>query len=165
GAITDATLVAEEPGSRAMAVDARLFLARLALARADSVEAIEAVRDVLLPVVGDPTVQALLEGSARIALLGGRARQGEPLAWFAAAEVARDALGAPTLATALFLRYADLDPVPAWRGKALLAALDVAPGEALRASIRGRAAALAGDPYVELALGGGASDAYEELER
>jgi hypothetical protein len=164
-AVADATLVSEQPGSRAGAVEARLFLARLALARTDSVEIVDEVRALLSPAVGDARAQRLVEGAAQVALLAERGRQGEPLALFAAAEVARDDLAARALATALFLEYADAGPAPTWRGKSLLAALDAAPDDARREAIRRRASGLADDPYVSLALGGVGTDAYERLER
>jgi tetratricopeptide (TPR) repeat protein len=145
-ALADATEIAEQPGSRGGAVDARLFLARLALGAADSVEVVDDARTLLFPVVGDPAVQRLFEATGQFVLLSERGRQGQPLAVFAAAEIARDALAAPRLASALFLAYADATPAPPWRGKALLAALDAAPDEALREDIRRRASALAEDP-------------------
>jgi hypothetical protein len=164
-AVADATLVADQPGSRAGAVEARLFLARLALARTDSVEVVDEVRSLLVPAVGDVRAQRLVEGAAQVALLSERGRQGELLALFAAAEVARDALAAPALATALFLEYAAATPAPPWRGKALLAALDAAPDAERREAIRRLASAHPDDPYVSVALGRGSQDAYEQLER
>jgi hypothetical protein len=47
----------------------------------------------------------------------------QPLHLFAAAELARDELGARQLAERLFLTYAEVAPQTVWAGKALLAAL------------------------------------------
>jgi hypothetical protein len=165
-AVADAGAVAARPGSHADEVSSRLFLARLALARTDRVAGLDDVRAVLLPVGSDTAVQRLLDGIVQVDLLAERAQDGDPLGWFAAGEVARDVLAAPSLATTLFVGYASVTPAPLWRGKALLAALDVCPDPRQRDELRRRAAALAGDPYVTVALGGVGDPAeFEQMER
>jgi hypothetical protein len=86
-----------------------------------------------------------------------------PLAWFAAAEVARDGLGAHRLARGLFLAYADGAPEEPWAPKALLAALAVSPEEGDRAWLRGRLEAKGESPYV-LAARGEPAPGFEALE-
>ena len=164
--VADATRVASAPGSRDGEVAARLFLARLVLARLDRVADVEEIRSLLLPVVEDAAVQRLLESAGQLALLAGRGRRSAPLGLFAAAEIARDALGAPALATALFVEYAETGPITLWRGKALLAAMGTASDAHARDQLRSRALTHATDPYVTVALGGGGDpEAFEALER
>ena len=87
----------------------------------------------------------------------------EPLGWFAAAEIARDDLGAHVLARGLFLAYADADPSDPWVPKALLAALQVSSDLSDRAWLRGRLEAHGQSPYVLAALGA-AAPGFEALE-
>lgn len=87
----------------------------------------------------------------------------DPLAWFAAGEIARDRLGAPYLARGLFLAYADATRDEPWVPKALLAALDVSAEAGDRAWLRGRLEAYAASPYV-VAAQGGAAAGLAELE-
>ena len=77
----------------------------------------------------------------------------DPLAWFAAAEIARDDLEARLLARGLFLAYADADPGDPWVPKALLAALAVASDDTDRAWLLGRLETHAVSPYVLAARG------------
>jgi len=77
----------------------------------------------------------------------------EPLAWFAAGEIARDGLAAPDLALGLFLAYADAASPDPWVPKALLAALAVARSEGDQAWLRGRLEPRADSPYVLAARG------------
>ncbi|MEM7415048.1 MAG: hypothetical protein AAF389_06080 [Gemmatimonadota bacterium] len=85
----------------------------------------------------------------------------DPLAWFAAGEIARDRLGAPYLARGLFLAYADATRDEPWVPKALLAALDVSAEAGDRAWLRGRLEAYASSPYVVAAQGGSAAGLAE----
>jgi hypothetical protein len=87
----------------------------------------------------------------------------EPLGLFAAAEVARDRIGAPLLARGLFLAYVDGAPDQPWAPKALLAALETSPDPGDRAWIRLRVEAYGDSPYV-LAANGGSADRFAELE-
>ena len=87
-------------------------------------------------------------GSVTVELLaaGGGLGQGKAEALFAAAELARDRLGAPRLARALFLEYAMTGSV--WAGKAALAALSMSRAEAERREPLRQLARLGNDPYV-----------------
>ena len=87
----------------------------------------------------------------------------DPLAWFAAAEIARDDLEARPLARGLFLAYADADPNDPWVPKALLAALAVASDDTDRAWLLGRLETHAVSPYV-LAARGAPAPGFEALE-
>lgn len=149
------------------AAEARLLLARWRLAAAGDLVDARAVVPVLLPAEGDPRVADLL---GRVTAVVGLADQGldDPLALFAAGEMARDELGAPELARGLFLAYADGDPGAPWSAKALLAALDVTGAEDDRAWIRGRLETRGASPYVRAARGDpapGLDDLEAELAR
>jgi hypothetical protein len=87
----------------------------------------------------------------------------DPLAWFAAAEVARDELGSRIPARGFFLAYADQVPEDAWAPKALLAALSVSISEADREWLRGRLEVHRESPYVRAARGEPAAG-FEALE-
>jgi tetratricopeptide (TPR) repeat protein len=144
------------------AAEARLLLARWRLGSARDLGTATSVRALLLPASNDMRVDSVL---GALDALERFASQGldAPLGWFAAAEVARDRLGAPMLARGLFLAYADIDPSSAWAPKALLAALDVSPDEPDRDWLRGRLEAHGGSPYVLAARGGGPAE-LEALE-
>jgi hypothetical protein len=119
----------------------------------------------LLPASGDDRVASLLRALDEIERYSGLGLD-EPLAWFAAAELARDRLGAPVLARGFFLAYADIDASGPWAPKALLAALDVSREEPDRDWLRGRLEAHVGSPYVLAARGrspAGLEDLEEEL--
>ena len=144
----DAARVAAGAGPGA--VEARLFLADLEASRASAVEELELVRPVLLPVVEDARVLRRLEAIRTVRLLARRGREqpSRRVALFAAAEMARDVLGADGVATTLFLEYAERAPAAPWVGKALLAALGTAGDEEGRRAILRRIAGRTDDPYV-----------------
>jgi len=127
-------------------------LAAWQLGEARALLEIRDVLSVLLPGVEDERVARLVEHVQGMMYL---TEQGfsDPLAWFAAAEMARDDLGAPELARGLFLAYADAAPGEPWVPKALLAALAVSEREGDRAWLRGRLEGEAGSPYVLAARG------------
>lgn len=129
------------------AVDARLLLARIRIRRAVEVEDLGSARTVLLPAAGQAEVRALAEEIRTVELLCEWAVE-TPEAYFAAAELARDALGAPILARHLFLAYAEAAPRGPWTGKALLATLALQGPSDEDVAIRGRLARMPGDPYV-----------------
>ena len=149
-------------GLGVVAADARLLIAQWRLERADDLAEVYAVRGVLLPSGADPRVAGRL---AAVDELESFASLGldEPLGWFAAAEVARDRLGADYVARGLFLAYADGAPSEPWAPKALLAALEVSPDPSDRDWLRGRVEAHGDNPYV-LAAHGGAPAGFEALE-
>lgn len=144
------------------AVTARVRMARARLADAKDLVEARAALPVLLPAAESAEAAELigdLQEMQRLAELG----LTEPLGWFAAAETARDRLGAGALARGLFLAYADGSPTEPWMPKALLAALDMTPDEGGRAWLRGRLEGRAESPYV-LAARGQPAPGLEELE-
>lgn len=149
-------------GLGSAAADARLLLARWQLERARDLDAVYGVRTLLLPAGSDMRAVFQLEMVERMESLTGMGYV-QPLGFFAAAEVARDQLGAQSVARGLFLAYAAAAPDDPWAPKALLAALDISPDEGDRAWLRGRLEANPNSPYV-LAASGGSSAGYQELE-
>jgi len=149
------------------AADARLDLAAWQLARArDLLEARSALPILLPGLESEEVARRVADVQETIDL----AEDGlaEPLAWFAAAEVARDRLAAPMLARGLFLAYADAVPSDPWVAKALLAALDLSADEGDRAWLRGRLEGRGDSPYVLAAQGEpalGLETLEEELAR
>lgn len=134
------------------ATEARLELAGWQLGQSRDLLDARAALPILLPAVADERVARLVgDLQATIAL----AERGldEPLAWFAAGEIARDGLAAPDLALGLFLAYADAASPDPWVPKALLAALAVARSEGDQAWLRGRLEPRADSPYVLAARG------------
>lgn len=129
---------------------ALVSLARVRLRRLDDPDALGDVRDLLLPASGDESVVDLLEDIRTVELLA--ARRDEPFASrFAAAELARETLGAPSLARRLY-QAAALEPDGReWRGKAALAALYLAGEPEARWPAAELVQAL-DDPYVTSAL-------------
>ncbi|HUH13994.1 MAG TPA: tetratricopeptide repeat protein [Longimicrobiales bacterium] len=135
---------------------ARVLVARLLLASAEDVSELEPVRSVLLPALGNADARALVQAMKTVDVLierGGATRQ--PLALFAAAELARDRLGAPALARRLFTAMVDMAPGTAYAGKGVLAALALAPSPAEEAALRSRVEAMEGNFYLDVAAGGG----------
>ena len=145
-----------------VAAEARILLARWMLERARDLRSIDYARRVLLASEEHPEVVSFLnalEETETLTELG----LTEPLAWFAAGEVARDGLGAPGLARGLFLAYADGGHNEPWVAKALLAALAVSTEEGDRAWLRGRLEGRSESPYV-LAARGESAPGFEVLE-
>lgn len=132
------------PGAEA----ARLVVAGIRLRRTEEVADLDAVRRVLLPAGGNPDVAALAADIRRVEVLDGWGATDDPLAWFVAAEVARDRLDAPRLARGLFLRFASEAPDSPWAGKAVLAALATTPDPRSDPALRSGLEARRGDPYV-----------------
>ena len=144
------------------AAEARLLLAHWRLGSARDLGAASSVRALLFPASNDMRVDSVLRALDELERFAGSGLDA-PLGWFAAAEVARDRLGAPVLARGFFLAYADIDASSVWAPKALLAALDVSPDEPERDWLLGRLEAHAGSPYV-LAARGGVPAELEALE-
>ena len=142
--------------------EARLWLAKVRLVRARDLAELAAVRGLLLPAGEQPAVGELVELIDEVDRLTALGLE-ESLGWFAAGEIARDDLQAPILSRGLFLAYADADPREPWAAKALLAAIDVSPGEGDRAWLRGRLEVHRESPYV-LAARGSAAPGFEALE-
>jgi tetratricopeptide (TPR) repeat protein len=160
GAETTARDVARGIGEGA--AEARLWLARSRLARSRDLSELDAVRSILLPEGEQPQIQTLLIAIGEVDRLVDLGLD-EPLAFFAAAEVARDELVAPMLARGFFLAFASAQPQQPWAAKALLAAIGVSPDEGDRAWLRGRLEVHRDSPYV-LAARGDAAPGFEALE-
>jgi hypothetical protein len=149
-------------GLGAAAAEARALLAHWYLEGARELSEMYAVRSILLPAGDDEQVAALVRAVDALEAFVGVGLD-EPLGWFAAAEVARDELGADYVARGLFLAYADGAPGEPWAAKAILAALAVSRTEGDRAWLRGRLEAHGASPYV-LAAHGEPTDGFEALE-
>lgn len=144
------------------AAEARVLLAGWHLETTQDIAEAYEVRRILLPSGSDRAVAELLDAVDELEALTD-VGLAEPLGWFAAAEIARDRLGAAHLARGLFLAYADGAPEEPWAPKALLAAAEVSLGEGDRAWLRGRLDAYGDSPYV-LAARGGSGAGFEALE-
>ncbi len=161
----DETLAWVSEGSTETAVIARIRLARVRLAGAESFADLVQVRRLMLPVATDERARRIMLAMVETELLAGWGVEGDVLAWFSAGEVARDRLGAPGLAGALFLTAAESESDDRWTGKALLGALTVLGEEGLRERIRARALERRLDPWVErLTPGYLASDEFLRRE-
>jgi len=149
-------------GRGAAAVTARVRLARRQLSEAADLEDARSALSVLLPASRSGDAAGLIadvEEIQELAELG----LDDPMAWFAAAEAARDRLGAGPLARGFFLAYADAVPSDPWVPKALLAALGLTEDADGQAWLRGRLEGRATSPYV-LAARGNPAPGLEELE-
>ena len=163
-AVAEARLVADR-ASGVTADRARVLLARWRLAYAADIEELAEVRAILLPSLAHPEARAILQSMQLLhALLDAGQRTGQPLAFFAAAEVARDELGSRALARQLFLAYADLVPGATWAPKALLAAAALQPAPEEHAAIRDRLAGYTGNVYLAALQGGHDSLPFSEAE-
>jgi tetratricopeptide (TPR) repeat protein len=159
-AAAEATRVASGLGPAA--AEARLLLSSWQGERVADLFDVHGLRASLLPAGADSRVAqrlAAIDELQRLTSVG----MENPLAWFAAAEVARERLGADYLARGLYLAYASGSPNDPWVPKALLAALQSSRDEGDRAWIRGRLEAHADSPYV-LAAGGGYAAGLDALE-
>lgn len=135
-------------GTTAGAESARLVLARIRLRRTEEVAALDRIRVVLLPAAGNPEVARLVADIRRVEVLDDWGRVEDPVAWFVAAEMARDRLDAPRLARGLFLRFASEAGDSPWAGKAVLAALATTPDPRSDPALRSGLEARTADPYV-----------------
>ena len=159
------TIAARATGTAAD--EARLLLARWQLASASDLDHLDHARTLLVPALAHPDARTLLQAIRMLAVLLERARAGgQPLALFAAAELARDRLGAPALARTLFAAYAELDPDAPWAPKAILAALALDPPAHQADSLRQRLARYRDNAYLATGDDGTAfQDAEERLAR
>lgn len=164
-ATVDAQRVAA--GSGARATEGRIWLVRMLAGAATSIEDLADLRPLLLPAIGDSDALGLLETFRQLELLELHAERRDPtVALFAAAELARDHLGAYALAADMFVRYADLDPASPWSGKALLAARSLLPQGDRREHLRRRVSRMSSNPYVRIANRDPVPRAeFERLER
>ena len=146
------------------AFSARVTLARWRLADAGQVELFAEVRSILLPAVAAVEAQGLLNGIRRVEILVDYGLGGDRIAFFAAAEISRDVLGAPRIAAALFQAYADGQSDSPWSGKALLAARALVARPAEREWLDDRLGALPGNAYVRYARQGDDGPDLADLE-
>lgn len=144
------------------AADGRLTLAQWRLDSAVDLSAVVDVRPLLLPSASNSRVAEMLASIDALERLVDIGLE-EPLAWFGAGEVARDRLGAETIARGLFLAYVDQAPADPWAPKAILAAIATTSDSADRSWLRGRLEEHANSPYV-LAAHGGPAAGYLALE-
>ena len=149
---------------------ARVKLARSRMPTATSLEDLREIRTLLLPAVSDPSVPPLLHNLKIIEALVEKAQSsGQPLALFAAAEIARDDLAAGPLARRLFVTFVDMAPNTPWSAKALLAALAIAPDAADADSLRARLTTYHSSPYAQALQDGGDPEVFaiaeERLQR
>ena len=149
-------------GLGGQSVDARILLAQWQFQRARDLDTVYGVRVLLLPVGRDGRAAAQVESINIMESLTEVGHE-QPLAFFAAAELARDGLGADYVARGLFIAYAAAAPYEPWAQKALLAALNISPDPADRAWIKERLETNPNSPYV-LAASGGPSAGYQQLE-
>jgi hypothetical protein len=149
---------------------ARLRIARANLPKTETLEQLREVRAVLLPAIADPTVPPLLHDMRVVEALVQKAQSsGQPLAIFAAAEIARDELNAKPLARRLFVTFVDVAPQTPWSAKAILAALALAPDAPDADSLRTRLATYQSSPYAQALSAGADPEAFaiaeERLQR
>jgi hypothetical protein len=141
----------------------RVRVAEWLLARAQSIEQLAEVRAELLPALTSERARALVQSLKTIEVLLEHARgTGQPLAVFAAAELARDELHAPALAHNLFVTYAEIAAQSTWAPKALLAALALRPDT--EAEIGRKLDGYRDNPYVALVRGEAADQAFTTAE-
>lgn len=163
-AIAEARLLAER-AAVPTSERARVALARWQLAGMRELGDAAQIRALLLPALADAQAQALLRSLKTLAVLLERAREtAQPLAIFAAAELARDELGAPALARSLFLTYAELVPQATWAPKALLAAAATGPAPDQAQSIRQLLSGYGENPYVAALSGSAAEEPFRNAE-
>lgn len=149
----------------ATASAARVAAARARLHGMTRLEQLNDVRSLLLPAISDADAQVLIRTIRLVDVLVRRSAQtGQPLALFAAAEIARDELGAPLLARQLFVTFADIGAQTPWAGKALLAAIAVEPNASAASELRSRLAALPPNPYTSIVQADSVDNAYDVAE-
>jgi hypothetical protein len=149
---------------------ARVKVAHAYLRSADELSDLREVRAVLLPALTHPAVPPILRNMRIVEALVQKAQSsGQPVAVFAAAEIARDELGTPVLARNLFQTFVDIAPQTPWAPKALLAAIALDPDSEAAAALRTRLFSYQNSPYVQSLDGGAEPDAFvlaeERLQR
>jgi hypothetical protein len=159
--------------SRSVAVvanAARIRLARARLPVIDRLEDLQELRNILLPAISEPAVPPLLRNMRIVEVLVQKAQSsGQTVALYAAAEVARDELLAYPLARRLFTTFVDVAPQTPWSGKALLAAIALAPDAPEATALRERLTTLQASPYAQAMQAGADPEAFaiaeERLQR
>ncbi len=161
-AFQDAGQVAGGVGVTAQS--ARVQLAEWRLAEVSQLPQLGGIRALLLPAVESAAARDLLNGIRRVEFLVDTGLDGEAIAYFAAAEHAREILRADALAGALFLAYADSDAEGPWLGKALLAALELSPAGEQHRQIDLWLGRVPESAYVRYARTGESGEALASLE-
>lgn len=161
-AVADALRVGGGVGP--FADSARVTVAGWRLASANQLGQLAEVRALLLPAVGSSRARDMLNAIRRVELLVDHALDGEWVAFFAAAERARDVLGANRIAGGLFRAYANSDRESAWVGKALLAALPLAEDPTELTHLEDRLDALPENEYARYARLGVEDGSLASLE-
>ena len=145
-----------------VAGEARFWIATERITQVREAGELPGLRDFLRPASDHAGAAELSEKiDGLLSLMEGAAS--DPVALFAAAELAREGLGADLLARTLFIAFADLDPAGPWAGKSLLAALALTP-DSEAASLASRLDTMRDDPYLLAATGSPAQDELEALE-
>lgn len=137
------------------------LLAEVAQAQAPAdLDSLSARLAVLAAASGGAAVGDARELAGRLAAV--RRADSSEVAGFTAAELARDSLDAPALATSLFLRFAERHPSSLFAPKALIAAGQLQPGllDSVNTVLRSR---YAESPYT-LAFRGAPSPAFQAME-
>jgi hypothetical protein len=161
-AYSDAMWVAGGIGEIANA--GRVQVAEWRLAGVRQLSELSGVRALLLPAVEARGARDILNGIRRVEFLVDTGLDGDPIAYFAAAEQAREILHASALAGGLFLAYADSNEDGLWVGKALLAARELSGDGSRRRQIDRRLGRIPQSEYVRYALTGESDEALASLE-
>jgi len=131
---------------------ARIRLAERALAKSLDSRDFDGALEILAPINTQPRAAELLfqvEELRRLVELA----SSEPLALFAAAEIARDEIGAKSLALGMFRRYLEIAGEGDWTGKAALAAMDLTPkGDPAGGDLLGWMERHPQDPYLRASM-------------
>jgi hypothetical protein len=149
-----------------IATAARIRLARVQLAQANGLEQLREARTTLVAAITDPAVPPLLRNMRIVEVLVSKAQTtGQAVALYAAAEVARDELGAHQLARRLFIAFVDMAPQTPWAAKGLLAALALDPVAPEAQALRARLVNYQLSPYMQVASDADAdAAAFEQAE-
>jgi tetratricopeptide (TPR) repeat protein len=135
---------------------ARRLAGQIRLRRAESLDELEDVRNILLPAYDDRAALDMMRNvrAAQILLHNGE-DPASAISLFAAGELLRDVVGAPLLARRVFLDFASRHQ-SVWAGKAALAAHQIAPTAETAVALQN----LSDNPYVRAASG----DRYEAAD-
>lgn len=149
---------------------ARVQVARARLRSADALADLREIRALLLPAIAYPEVPGIVRNMRIVEALVQKAQSsGQPVALFAAAEIARDELQSPLLARQLFTTFVDVAPQTPWAAKALLAAIALDTDSEEANALRARLLTYQSSPYLQVADGGGDHEALlvaeERLQR
>jgi hypothetical protein len=143
--------------------EARVRAARWILATSSEQQDLQRVRSILVPGISNAEAVQMIARIRLLEVLIGRASS-DPVAMFLAGESARDELGAPSIARKLFLRAEAQPDAAAWKGKALLAAMELSRTPADRAEVESRMANARTDVYLQAARGTPNEIQFEEAE-